>query len=129
MPFWWAASRASQNLRRVFDGFFDRQRAFERCTFDELHHQVVRSDIVELADVGVVEGGNGSGFVFESFVNWAWETLIATIAIEAGIAGFVDFAHAARADGRENRVGAEFVAGREERHVKGSAQFTRSRSQ
>ena len=33
----------------------------ERLAFDKLHHQVVRPDVVELADMRMIERGDGAG--------------------------------------------------------------------
>src|SRR5712691_6123027 len=48
--------------------------------------------------------------------------------IEARVAGLVHFAHATRTDGCEDFVRAEFVAGREKRHLGDRAKFSRSGS-
>src|SRR5258708_27677236 len=34
-----------ENLTGVFHGFFERQRSFQRSALDQLHHQVIRSDV------------------------------------------------------------------------------------
>src|SRR5260221_7066353 len=44
-----------ENLPGVFDGFLDRQRTLERRLLDELHHQIVWTDIVKLADMCVIQ--------------------------------------------------------------------------
>jgi hypothetical protein len=38
----------------------------ERRTFDQLHDEVVRSNVVEYADVFVIQRGGGAGFAFEA---------------------------------------------------------------
>ena len=43
----------------------------DRLAFDVLHHQVVRADVVELADVGMIQGGDGAGFALEAFAELA----------------------------------------------------------
>ena len=37
-----------------------------RLPLDQLHDQVIRSDVVELADVRMIQRGDGAGFDFES---------------------------------------------------------------
>jgi hypothetical protein len=39
--------------------FVERQRPFEGLTFDVLHHQVIRANVVEVANVRMVQGGDG----------------------------------------------------------------------
>ena len=56
-----------QNLPRIFNGLFGRQRPFERSAFDELHHEVVVADIVKLADIRMIQGRDGSRFALETF--------------------------------------------------------------
>jgi len=43
-------------------------------------------------------------------VNWAAEILMANYAVEPGVAGFVDLAHASRANRREDFVRAKLCA-------------------
>src|SRR5215471_12098967 len=40
-----------ENLAGVFDGLVDRHRAVQRRTLDEFHHQIIGTDIVNLAYV------------------------------------------------------------------------------
>ena len=47
------------------NGFIERERAFELRAFDELHDEVVGSDVEQGADVGVVERGDGLGLALE----------------------------------------------------------------
>ena len=44
-----------QNLSGVLNCFVERQRSFERSAFHQLHDQVVRPNIVELADMGMIQ--------------------------------------------------------------------------
>ena len=39
--------------------------------FDELHDEVVGTDVVELADVRVIQCGDGAGFALEAFGEFA----------------------------------------------------------
>ena len=57
----------------------DRYWPLERRALDVLHHQIVGTDIVELADVGMIERGDGLGLTLESFVELDFEVLIATM--------------------------------------------------
>ena len=74
---------------------------------------------MEGADVGMVEAGDGAGFAFEAGAevfalgDVVGEDFDGDGAVEAGVFGFVDFAYAAGADGGDDFVRAEFVAGAE----------------
>ena len=63
---------------------------------DELHHQVIRANVVELADVGVIERRYGVGFALEAFAEFGFGRLDGHDAVEAGVARFPHFAHSAR---------------------------------
>ncbi len=93
------------DLRGVLRGDGEGERTLGTGAFDQLHHDIVGADIVNLADVGVVEGGDGSGFPLEAFVETLGGNFDGYVAIEAGVVGSIDFAHAARAEGRKDFVG------------------------
>ena len=59
------------NLHRILQRLIDRQRPLERRAFDVLHHQIIRADIVELADVGMIQRRNRLRFALESFAELA----------------------------------------------------------
>ena len=91
------------NLRAVEQGFVHRPRAFlehagQRLTLDQLHHQVVRAHIVERADVRMVQGRDGAGFAGESCAEAFLAHLDRHGAVQPGVAGAEDAAHAARAE-------------------------------
>ena len=96
-----------------------------RSAVDELHNKIVLADVVKLADVGMIQSGDGSGLALRSLAESFGGRFDGDDAIEPRVAGLVYFAHTTRADGRKDLVGAEFVA-RRERHVLDLAQFTRS---
>ncbi len=58
------------DLRGVFQRLVERQRAFERRPVDKLHHQIVGSDVVQVADVGMIERGDGAGLALETLVEF-----------------------------------------------------------
>ena len=85
------------------EGFFDGQRSFaEACfegfPFEVLHDEevggVFAADVVEGADVRVVEAGDGAGFTLEALGEADAGYFDGDGSFEAGVAGFVDFAHA-----------------------------------
>ena len=55
-----------QNLAGAFHGLFERQRSLKRSSFDELHHQIIRTDVVKLADIGMVQGRYRPGLMSEA---------------------------------------------------------------
>ena len=79
----------------------------------ELHDQVVRPDVVELADVRAVERGNGLGFAIEALRELLLADLDRDDPIEPRVLRAIHVAHGAGSDGGENLVGTEAVAGRE----------------
>src|SRR6266478_1902008 len=63
------------DLRAVFQSLIEWQRALlktlgERLPFDTLHHQVIRAvllaDVMERADVGMIQAGDGFRFALEA---------------------------------------------------------------
>ena len=60
MPFSCAASSASAICRRDAQSFFDRHRSFfntilQRRPLDQFHDEVIRTDIEQRADIGVIQ--------------------------------------------------------------------------
>src|SRR5262249_25895448 len=89
-------------LQRLIDG----QRTLEGRALDVLHHQVIRPDIVKLADVEMVQGPDSPPFTLESFAELVLGSLDRHDAIEACIPCLVDFTHPAHTNGPENLIGA-----------------------
>ena len=54
------------DTQRQPDCFRRRKRAARRSALDVLHDQVIRADIVERADVGMIQRGDGAGFALEA---------------------------------------------------------------
>src|SRR5262249_55563271 len=104
-----------ENLQPVARGVFHRQRTANRLAFDTLHYQVAvavaRSDVVQRANVRVVERGERLGLALEALAERAFDGLDGDGAIEARVARLVDLAHAALADGGKYLVWSEVVAG------------------
>jgi hypothetical protein len=74
------------------------------------YHGQTDQRLRDLADVGMVQRGDGMGFPLESFTELRGGNLDRHVALQPGIMRFVDLSHAARADGCYDFVGAEFVA-------------------
>jgi len=79
----------------------------EALAFDAFHDQeicpVLRADIKQGTDIGVVEGGDGFGFALEAeFTRWIGremyrENFDSNGSLETRVASAVDFAHTTRA--------------------------------
>ena len=103
------------NLQRDRDGFLDRDGTSrhlfaERRSFDQFHHQVVGSDVVEMADVRMIQRGDGAGFAFETFAEAFARNFDRDLAAQTRVAGAVHLAHPPLADARQDFVGAEFAS-------------------
>ncbi len=91
-------------------GFGLGHRAAERRAFDVLQHQIVRADVVDLANVGMIQSRDCPGFLLKSRAVVAFQPLDGNIAIQTRVSGPIYFSHSARANRREDLIWAEFVA-------------------
>jgi hypothetical protein len=98
------------DLTREPHGIVDRHRTAQRLPVDELHHQVVGTDVVQRADVWMVQRGDRPRFLLERIVR-ALQGLDGDDPVEAGMARFPDFAHASSAQGGQDFVRADDAAG------------------
>ena len=98
----------------------------QRFAFEEFANDVLLAgldaEVVNGDDVGVVEGGDGAGFALEAAAEVGGgaertrcgvlaKDFDGDVAIEAGVAGAVDLAHAADSERGLDLVGAEFGIG------------------
>ena len=102
-----------ENLAGVFDGLLQRKRTIQRRALNKLHYQIIGADIVELADVRMIQRGHRARFALEPFRKLLAGNLDGDRAVEARVARLVHFPHAARANEREDLIGTELRAGRE----------------
>ena len=115
MPFSCAASSAEAIWRARAQRLLERKtrrrtRALrehlgKRLTLDELHHQVIGADVVQRADVGMIQRRHGAGFALEAFREALVGHLDRDVAAEAGIPSAIHDAHAAGTDLGRNLVG------------------------
>src|SRR5271169_4586614 len=99
---------ATLTLSRLWKG--SRQRAFSQpfgqgFAFEVFHHQVIGAvlgaDVVEMADVGMVQRGNGAGLALHALLQFGrrrktgGKNFHRHGAIKAGVAGTVNLSHAA----------------------------------
>src|SRR5215467_3198537 len=98
------------DLPGVLHRLIDRQRTFQRSAVNVLHHQVIRPDVVELANVRMIQRGDRTRFPLEALRKLLLGDFDRDGAIKPCIAGLVHLAHAAFAQRRQDLVGTEFVA-------------------
>ena len=113
-----------------FENFVQRHRALAQSfrqsfAFQKLHHQVIgailRSDVVELADMRMVQRRNRSAFALHALLQFRRGRKVRSQnfdghrAIKAGITGAINLSHAACAQQRLDFVRTEFRA-RSESH-------------
>jgi len=75
-----------------------RQRAMQRRSLDVLHHEVIRPDVVQDADVRMVQRRNGLGLELEPLPVAAFERLYRDRPAQARVDGLVHLSHAASAN-------------------------------
>jgi hypothetical protein len=113
------------DVAAVAQSLAERQRTLakairETFAFQILHDQiadpVLRSDVVEMANVRVIQRRDGPGFAVKAlFRHWIvgerlGKDLDRDGAIEAGVAGAIHLTHAARTQRGLNFIGTEFCA-------------------
>lgn len=104
------------DLQRRAHGFVRCDGTLNRRTLHILKYQIVRPDVINLADMRMIQRCNGAGFLLKARTMLALELLDGDKPVEACVASFPDLAHTTRPNGREDFVGAEFFAYRK-RHL------------
>jgi hypothetical protein len=127
------------DLHRDLQRLFERRRAalqplLERLALEVLHHEevdiILPSDVVEGADMRMIQSRDAAGFPFEALAQLTrrrhvrGKHLDGHGAIEPRIASAVDLSHAARAEQCDDFIGAESRAG-SKRQVGNGADYTR----
>src|SRR5258708_35961552 len=87
-----------QNLSGVQQCASQRQGPAQRLALHELHHQEIRTDVVQSRDVRVVQRGYGAGFVREAIAELSMGNLQGDDPVQPGVAGLEDLTHSARSD-------------------------------
>ena len=122
MPAWCAASSALAIsipwVRACLIGsgtFFET--SLECVAVKVFHYEeiyaVLCADIVEVANMRMVQRGDGPDFALEALTRAGLEDLDGDGAVETGVAAFVDFPHASSANRREDLIGPQFVTSSE----------------
>jgi hypothetical protein len=92
------------NLDRIFQRWIEGQWSLERRTLDVLHHQIIRTDIMQRADVRVIQCRDDARFAFEALGEFGFGDFQRDDAVQSRIAGFVHFTHAPCTHGREDFI-------------------------
>jgi hypothetical protein len=93
-----------------------RQRLSFQVFHDNKINAVLPADVVQRADVGMIQAGDGFGLALETLPacrivgEMRRKNLDGNSAVQARIPRLIDFAHPARAERRDNFVGAELRA-------------------
>ena len=92
------------HLRGDLQHLTQRHRTVQRRPVDVFHDEIPGPDVVEHADVRVVQRGDGASLLLEALAVRAIECFDRDRAAETGVGRLVDLAHAAGADGRDDLV-------------------------
>ena len=116
-PFFMRRVERLGDLPRDIQSFFERQRPLldplgKRRLLDQFHYEVVGADVVERADIQMIQRGDGAGFGFEAVRELLGGDFAGDFAAKARITRPRDFAHAALANRRDQLVRAEPRGGR-----------------
>src|ERR1019366_2988406 len=90
-----------------------REPVMERLAFKQLHHEVVGANVVQRANVRMVQGRCRVHLSGEAIAETLGGNLDCHVAPHPRIVGAVHFAHAARADGRDDFIRTKASSGRE----------------
>ena len=117
------------DLLRNAERFIEWNRTFlnalgQRRALDVLHDEVIRANVVESTDIGMIQRCNRARLALEPIGELQRRYFNGDIAPELRIARSPDFTHTAFADGRDNFLRAEFCAGSQVHGKVGSLQST-----
>src|SRR5580704_12854482 len=105
----------------------ERHRTLDLRSFYVLHHKVVGADVVDLADVRMIQRCDSPRLALKPLAEFLRRSFDRDNSVQPRIASLPHLAHPSRADRRKNFVWAEFIADREG-HATESAKCTRSGS-
>jgi hypothetical protein len=100
------------DLDTVSNGLGNGQGPLKGNPFDEFHDRVIRTNVVECADIGMIQRRNRLRLMLEAFGELRRRNLDRDVAPQARVMRPVDFVHPAGTDERQDFVGATFVAHR-----------------
>ena len=105
-----------RDLRAILNGLLDGElaafQARRQClTLHQLHHQVIGADVVQRADVGMVQCGDGSGFAFKPVGELFLRDFYGHLAAQARVGCAEHLTHAAVAQQGFDLVRAQLRSG------------------
>ena len=86
MPFLVRGFQRVGDLARDAQRFVERHRPLRRFALDVLHHQVIRADVVERADVGMIQRGHRTRLALETFGELFVRNFDGDVAVQPGVA-------------------------------------------
>jgi hypothetical protein len=103
------------DLSAVAENLADGKRALpdasrHRFAFHQLHHHVIRTHVVQRADMGMIQGRDSPGLPFQAFVKQASRNLDGDRPAQPCVSGAVHRAHATLTDLLFNPIGSELFA-------------------
>ena len=120
------------DLRGDLERLLQRNRALtnevgQRRPLHQLHHQVVRSHVVEVADIEMIQRGHGADFAVEALVETLGGNFDGDIATGARVVRTVHLSHPTFAHECEDFIRGQSLSPGVQRHITDSAKFTWSR--
>src|SRR6516162_7636237 len=106
-------------------GLLSLQGASQRAALDVLQHEIIRPNVVNLADMRMIQRGNRTRFLLESSRVLGLQPLNRDDAVQPRVARLPDLTHAARPERRQNFVRPKLIPDRE-RHISDSVTVSRS---
>jgi hypothetical protein len=96
------------DLGGVFQSLIHRQRTLKRPAIDVFHHEVIRPDIEQRADMRMIQRRDNPCLAFKPFRKLFFGDLDCDNSVQACVPGFPYLTHTTRTDRREDFVGTEF---------------------
>src|SRR4051812_29881014 len=90
------------NLCGIFQRLFQGQRTCERPAFDIFHHQVTWTDVIQRADVRMVQSSHGPSLALETLGESLVRYFDRNRAVESRITSFPHLTHSPGADLRKD---------------------------
>src|SRR5688572_26106894 len=84
------------DLDRQRDGILRRLRSLERLPVDIFQHEVIGADVMDLADVRMIQSSDGASFVFERDAGSFLQPLHCDETFQPSIDGFPHLSHTTR---------------------------------
>src|SRR5882672_11227306 len=96
--------KGRRDLQRYGHRLVGRDWSPERCAIDVLHDQIIRTDIIKMTDVGVIQSRDGARFALEPFGEFLAGDLDGDHSVQASVACLIDLAHTPGANQGEDLV-------------------------